>query len=314
MPKTSIEWTDYSWPVVNGCRRVSAGCGTGREGGCYAERLAATRLKHTDRYRGLAVMTDKGPQWTGETRLIEKELEMPLRLKKPSRIFVADMGDLFFENVPFDAIDRVWAVMLLSPRHTFQVLTKRPARMLEYLRGPDLYDRVVRSADALRRARPQLTQIGISNPATIPPSWIWLGTSVEDQKTADQRIPILLETPAAVRWVSFEPALGPVDFERIQWPGRHRVDVLRGGTWELGGGFCQHSDFPAKIDWIVAGSESGPRARAAELDWFRTVRDQCVASNTSFFFKQWAVNGRKQPVPALDGRQWMQFPEVRCVG
>ena len=308
MPKTSIEWCDYSWPVVNGCRRISAGCGTGHEGGCYAERLAATRLRHNDRYRGLAVMTDKGPQWTGETRLVEKELAMPLKLRKPSRIFVADMGDLFYEGVDEYTIDRVfgvmWACLYLGRRdpvegHTFQVLTKRAERMRAYFDEPI-------AALAERWARAAVSVGGGDDPDGIyeqtlgqaqrgPHPRIWLGVSAEDQKTAEQRIPALLDIDAIVHWVSYEPALGPIDFARE----------------------CDWHDGPLTwldaIDWIVAGSESGPRARPAELDWFRSVRDQCAAKGTAFFFKQWAVNGRKKPVPELDGRQWMQFPEVRRV-
>lgn len=285
MPKTSIEWTDYSWPVVNGCRRKSAGCGTGRAGGCYAERLAATRLKHTDRYRGLAVMTDKGPQWTGETRLIEKELEMPLRLRKPSRIFVADMGDLFFEGVPFEVIDRVFAVMLLAPQHTFQVLTKRPERMREYLSDPALYDRLLAAAEPFRRARPKLTGVGISNPTLRPPSWIWLGVSVEDQQTADERIPLLLDTPAAVRWVSQEPQIGPVTY-RLEWlPGCPDFSAVGGQHTPLLAD-CDLCAPRASLSWVVIGGESGPRSRPFDLQWARNTVEACRAAGVKAFVKQ----------------------------
>lgn len=149
MNKTSIAWTDYSWPIVNGCRRVSSGCGGSDGGGCYAERLAATRLAHTPKYEGLSRMTPSGPRWTGETRLWEPDLLAPLRLKKPSRIFVADMGDLFYEGVSDETIDRVFAVMALAKRHQFQLLTKRPQRMRAYLVNESTPGRVFKAADAI---------------------------------------------------------------------------------------------------------------------------------------------------------------------
>lgn len=296
MPKTSIEWTDYSWPVVNGCRRKSAGCGTGRAGGCYAERLAATRLKHNDRYRGLAVMTEKGPQWTGEYRLVEKELTVPLRIRKPSRIFVADMGDLFYEAVPFEVIDRVFAVMLMATRHTYQILTKRPERMAEYIRA----HRIVEINEAARRIRTERGERGgpVLSPSGHPwggrVPW-WLGTSVEDQDTADERIPHLLSAWLAplfgpVPWVSYEPALGGVDFRAYVSCGLGKCRELR----EVGGDRCcpacgwseEDQRTAPKLRWIVCGGESGPGARPFDLVWARVAIKHCAAASVPVFFKQ----------------------------
>lgn len=303
MGKTSIPWTDYSWPVINGCRRASPGCEN-----CYSERLSSTRLSKTGKYGGLAVFGDNGPRWTGEARLWEQHLDMPLKLQKPSKIFVCDMGDLFYAGVPKSWIDRVWARMLLCPRHTFQVLTKRVRRMREYLTDPGLYERLLRVADhEIRVARPKLTGVGISNPSLHPAKWIWLGVSVENQEWADDRIPDLLETPAAVRFVSYEPAIGPVDFERIQWPGKHKVDVLRGGTWELGGGFCNHSDM-STIDQVIVGGESGPGARPFDVAWARGVIRQCRAAGVSAFCKQLGANVRDRNDAGWDGMEPESWP------
>jgi protein gp37 len=296
MGKTTIQWTDYSWPVVNGCRRVSAGCTN-----CYAERLTATRLSKQPKYAGLAVYGEHGPRWTGQTRLWVPHLDMPLRLRKPSRIFVADMGDLFYEGVKDQDIAAVFGIMAACPQHTFQVLTKRPERVRQWLK------RVA----AESRAR-HLTETGWVNTYALlflagvdhklleryetrrdwPLSNVWLGVSVEDQKTADERIPLLLGAPAAVRFISYEPALGPVDFERVQWPGKHQVDVLRGGAWNAPGcpgGFTQHSDMQT-IDWVIVGGESGPGARAFDLAWADRTVTQCAAAHVPCFVKQLGAN------------------------
>lgn len=233
MNKTSIAWTDYSWPVVNGCRRISPGCEH-----CYAERLAATRLCKTPKYKGLSVFGEHGPRWTGETRLWEHDLDGPLKLRTPSKIFVADMGDLFYEGVSDETIATVFGVMRRCSQHTFQVLTKRPER--------------ARAFDW----------------SGCPPN-IWIGVSAEDQQRADERIPILLSIPAAVRFVSYEPALEAVSF--APWLFRPYDDPRR---LRIG------------LDWVICGGESGPDARPFDLAWARTVRDDCNTVGVPFFMKQ----------------------------
>lgn len=306
---TGISWTDETWNPVRGCSRVSEGCRH-----CYAEVQAARIVRmgqgKPTPYDGLVRVTAGGEaRWTGEVRLDPKALALPLRWKKPRRIFVNSMSDLFHESLPDEAIDCVLAVMLLSPRHTFQVLTKRAARMRAYMTDPSLYDRVLRAAGEFRDVRPELNQIAIDNPTTCPRSWIWFGVSVEHQAAADERIPELLRTPAAVRFISCEPLLGPVDlrlFEGGPLTPRHRL-----------------------LHWCIAGCESGRNARPCKVEWLRSIRDQCADVSIPFFLKQAvAVDGDSHPIvaagegskrkaggvielPYLDGKQHASFPEVR---
>ena len=184
-------------------------------------------------------------------------LTLPLRWRKPRLIFVNSMGDIYHEHVPVAWIDRVYAVMALAPHHTFQILTKRPNRMCEYITNEGTYRRILRAAHDLRVARPRLAQIPISNPAHS--AWwphVWHGTSVESQDYVD-RLSWLARTPAAVRFASFEPLLGPI-----------RTDAIR------------------SLDWAIVGGESGSRARPMHPDWARSIRDQCAAFGVPFFFKQ----------------------------
>jgi protein gp37 len=289
--QSKIEWTDATWNPIRGCSRVSEGCRF-----CYAERVAARFSGIGMPYEGLAVVKSDGPHWTGEVRFIEERLGDPLRWRKPRRIFVNSMSDLFHEKLNTDAIVRICEVMGRAKQHIFQVLTKRPERMLGLLTDLQAF-------------------------GGNPPGHIWWGVSVEDQATADERIPLLLQTPAAVRWVSYEPALGPVDFTAIR---RTRAE---GFMRPLDGRFN-------KLDWIVAGGESGHGARPAHPDWFRSVRDQCVAAGVPFFFKQWGEwrpkekrgygsigffndgteverVGKKAAGRLLDGREWNQYPEFK---
>jgi protein gp37 len=255
--KTKIEWTDASWNPIRGCSRVSEGCRN-----CYAERVAARFSGSGKPYEGLAVMKSDGPHWTGKVELVREHLEDPLHWRKPRRIFVNSMSDLFHENCDPEWIGAIFRVMLLARQHTFQILTKRPEQMRKWFR--EWYA------------------------GQLPSKNVWLGVSVEDQKTADERIPLLLETPAAVRWVSYEPALGPVDFTPFFDPV---------GSYCCGGEpeFChcldqwpcdEHGNYLSP-NWIVCGGESGPGARPMHPDWARSARDQCQAAGVPFFFKQW---------------------------
>lgn len=267
MGKTSIEWTDCSWNPVVGCTEVSPGCAN-----CYAARLAATRLKNLLDYQGLITSPaalhselDKTesvkPRWNGMVRLLEDRLQEPLHWKKPRKIFVCDMADLFHESVPEEYIDRVWAVMAMKRRHTFQVLTKRPKRMQEYL---NFHSRDVRVSLAPFRI-PGITTAEAEHWVPIledymrrPLPNVWLGVSVENQHFADERIPLLSDTPAAVRFLSCEPLLGNLNLQ-----------------WSTG------------IHWVICGGESGTNARPMHPDWARSLRDQCQSAGVPFFFKQW---------------------------
>lgn len=249
--KTGIEWTDATWNPVTGCTKVSHGCKN-----CYAER-DWNRMVHLPAYKGRA-FTDVACH---PERLIQ-----PLRWKRPRRIFVNSMSDLFHESVPFEFIDQVFAAMAICPQHTFQVLTKRPERMRDYT------TRLSRSAklldDAARTMGYSFEHEG-QYLVSFPLPNVWLGVSVEDQQTADERIPLLLQTPAAVRWVSAEPLLGTVDFRFTNGlvPGQDAADY--------------------RLDWVVVGGESGPHARPMHPRWVRSIRLQCAREGIPFLFKQW---------------------------
>jgi protein gp37 len=336
--KTKIDWTDSTWNPLRGCSRVSEGCRN-----CYAERMAARFSGQGQPYEGLT----KDGHWTGKVELVEKHLLDPLKwgsvdeeygvlggnLRGRRRhIFVNSMSDLFHKNITDEMRDRIFAVMALCPQHIFQVLTKRPERMLKYLT----------TSSVLRTDR--LTKIvGLNFPIGTesklqPIAWplpnVWLGVSVENQAAADKRIPWLLDTPAAVRFVSCEPLLGPIDFSQ-----------LGPGPWPLWGplsGYCSRHypkircgcpDQTPSIDWVIAGGESGPNARPMNPDWARGLRDQCEEAGVPFFFKQWGEYlpvtadsigphvvefddqkylkcGKKAAGSLLDGGEYKKFPEV----
>lgn len=282
---TGIEWTDATWNPTTGCTKVSQGCKH-----CYAER-DWPRLVHLPAYQGRE-FTDVACH--------PERLDQPLRWRKPRRIFVNSMSDLFHESVPDEFIDQVFAVMALAHQHTFQVLTKRPARMLAYM------NRLGRSAKILevgaRIVGYTLMHDGICL-ADWPIPNVYLGVSVEDQVTADERIPLLLQTPAAVRWISAEPLLGPIDLRFLQPADPPtEIDALNGthGVIRPHRGICD------RLDWVVAGGESGPKARPSHPDWFRSLRDQCKAAGVPFLFKQWgewsASWGGGTHLLYLDGR------------
>lgn len=321
------EWTDRTWNPVRGCNRISEGCRN-----CYAERMAARRLPGLNSPttgQPFAVMTPSGPRWTGNVELIESKLLEPLTFGgKDCRVFVNSMSDLFHADLPDEAIDRVFAVMALTPHITYQVLTKRAERLNRYFRdpaevnqrryqalmdnriwGPDSRRSVLAEGDGRLRSRAWTTK---NTFATLPN--VWLGVSVEDQATADERIPHLQTTPAAVRFISYEPALGLIDISRYLEP-----------HWTA-------------INWVICGGESGPGARPMHPDWARSVRDQCQAAGVAFFFKQWGEYAESRPRGEaakrmmadpifgglqmirvgktkagreLDGRTWDEFPQVQ---
>lgn len=304
---SKIEWTERTWNPIAGCSLESPGCTN-----CYAMSLAArlARMKATAPiYAGLTQPSKAGPVWTGRIAVNEKALLEPLRRAKPTMYFVNSMSDLFHESVPDELIDRVFAVMALCPQHTFQVLTKRSPRMRDYLSNllamdPD--DRLGRFDQIACDLTQSPCAIGpfedLEEEAGWPLRNVWLGVSVEDQKRADERIPDLLNTPAAIRFLSCEPLLGPVDLTRTcivpRVPGSPRagihIDALGGryvesgmpyiGQWDISRPYP--ADAPAlSLDWVIAGGENGPRPM--HPDWARSLRDQCAAAGVPFFFKQW---------------------------
>jgi protein gp37 len=323
LKNSPIEWTDDTWPVVNGCRRVSPGCGGAvGVGGCYAERLVSTRLRHMPKYEGLAVFDERGPHWTGKSRLWVPDLDIPVRTRKPTKFFVANMGDLFFEEVTNDEIAAVFGVMAACPQHTFQVLTKRAKRMREWFawvedaarRACQSTDEFVQRATLSKGVPIALHKIkGTIKCYPWPLRNVWLGVSVEDQQRADERIPHLLATPAAVKFVSAEPLLAPVDFSRWCFDRHAAVRHLKNGPAMLNSEQAEDAVGPS-LSWVIVGSESGPGARPMAIEWARDIVDQCKGAGVAVFTKQIATPGHaKGGDPAFwpPGDWPRQWPEVR---
>lgn len=338
--KSSIEWTDSTWNPVRGCSRVSDGC---RQ--CYAEKQALRFSGKGQPFEGLVTLKTKetvlrrdfangnvelkkvtkslGARWTGVVKLIENQLSVPLRWKKGRRIFVNSMSDLFHESLTFEEIDRVFAVMAACPQHQFQILTKRPKRMAEYLNDPSTDDRVAMAGERLAAEQ---GWCHAHEDEYWPLPNVWLGVSVENQKEAERRIPYLLDVPAAVRFLSCEPLLGPIDFGMDPDATTNPRGLLACISCR-GHGFHTRSTFPdvsgneqlsncpecrdgIVLHWVIAGAESGPGARPMNEDWVRSLRDQCTAAGIPFFYKQKLDGKNKIPLPLLDGKQWAQFPET----
>lgn len=336
--RTSIEWTDATWNTIGGCTRVDEGCRN-----CYAEVMAARFNGPGQWGEGLAQIVTAGGvkdhRWTGQVRFNDKALNAPLRWKRPRRIFVNSTADTFHESVPDEWIDRIFAVMALCPQHQFQVLTKRPERARAYFQETTGWR--ARVANLLNDLKPSPLWNGNvyqgwqdlhGRPDGLPN--VWLGTSISDQASADARIPQLLACPAAVRFISAEPLLGPVDLTDLSRPmgaGTHHYSAL-----ECDVDVEDDADFHgACLNWVIVGGESGPGARPMHPDWALSLRDQCQAASVAFFFKQWgefeadqigpedARSTRHAPAHVifrkvgksragrlLDGREWNDMPGV----
>jgi len=378
---SAIEWTDVTWNPIRGCSRVSEGCRHcyaervaarfSGPGMAYEGLAAMGQIKPvgvgTDAPRNALFPGE--PHWTGKIAVVEKLIEAPLRWRKQGlRVFVNSMSDLFHEGVPDAVLDRIFAVMALrsfewvrynsgcpdddhqdcrcpdgplQPIITFQILTKRPERMRAYLSDPKTEARVMAEAE---HGTSFWFREGTLEQWKWPLPNVWLGVSAEDQPTADARIPELLATPAAVRFVSAEPLLGSVDFSldglwnlacpRCKDGSQYEPDTNANG--------CRVCDGTGKgdevgLDWVIVGGESGPGARPMHPDWARGIRDQCVAAGVPFFFKQWgewvvadfeeplamathareyrqceglemARVGKKRAGRLLDGREWNEMP------
>lgn len=311
---TKIEWSDATWNPVTGCTEVSPGCDH-----CYAKTFA-------ERWRGTP-----GHHFENgfDVTLRPERLDQPLRWKKPRRIFVNSMSDVFHEAVPNEFIARVFAIMAVTPHHTYQVLTKRHGRMRSLLSNDEF-----RLLTKEKHHEMQLSGAVSYSPLVIniwPLPNVWLGVSVEDQKRADIRIIPLLQTPAAVRFLSCEPLLGPIDLDWVDGVSTLSPD------WTGSPGAGTGAPHPL-IDWVIVGGESGPGARPMHRDWARSLRDQCTRAGVPFLFKQWgewaphdvarptysqlilhgaqfdgtnnAMSrvGKKAAGRVLDGRTWDEFP------
>lgn len=257
---TAIEWTDRTWNPIVGCSIVSPGCTN-----CYAMKFAARRLENnpaTPHYAGTTRKVNGTAVWTGKIALAPDHILLaPLKWKKPRRIFVNSMGDLFHEDIPDEWIDKVFAIMALCPQHEFQLLTKRVKRMRAYVITVTL-------------ERISTASVNMPAPARSP-DWplpsVWLGVSCEDQARADERIPDLLATPAAVRFISYEPALGPLQI----------AEYMPNKLW---------NDLPSwkqpELDWVICGGESGSGHRPMQMQWAEDIAAQCKGAGVACFFKQ----------------------------
>lgn len=233
MGRTNIEWTDKSWNPVTGCTAVSEGCDN-----CYAK-----------------VMSKRFPNWNDfKVTLYPERLDEPFGWIKAQKIFICSMADLFHEDVPFKFINKVFGVMHACENHTFQILTKRPERMREYI-------------------------IGHSRLHKKPLKNLWLGVTAENQQRADERIPLLFDIPAAVRFVSVEPMLGPVDLQDYN-----------------------------ELDWVICGGETGAGSRTMEPEWVLSLQKQCKTYHIPFFFKSWGGVRKNKSSSVLFGKEQKEFP------
>lgn len=291
MKESKIEWTDATWNPVRGCSRISPGCVN-----CYAERMAARFSKPGMWAEGLAKMTPSGPRWTGKLSLVEEKLEDPIRWKEPKRIFVNSTSDLFHELIEEWWIDEVFGVMAACSWHTFQVLTKRPERMQAYMADPTTMERVSavmagiidehvdpcnRKKGDMRATAPSLGFEGDGWPLKN----VWLGTSVEDQGSAEARIPLLWQTPAAVRFLSCEPLLQRLELRRHLWNG------------------------DKALDWVIVGGESGPGARPCRANWVRAIVTHCSTAGIPVFVKQLGAHVIDQNDAGFDGHERDNWPD-----
>jgi len=316
--KSTIEWTDATWTPIRArnratgkigwhCEHATTGCKF-----CYAEGF--------NKWRGTGLPFKPRHRKDIEIFLDEDMLLAPLKWKKPRMIFVCSMTDAFADFVEDEWLDKMFAIMALCPQHTFQVLTKRAERMRYYCAGLTVRNSVELEAERIQPSK------GLA----VSPKWcfrwplpnVWLGVSAERQQEADERVPHLLGTRAAVRFVSAEPLLGPIDLADIANDGDTFFNVLRGHAAEE----CQERwrNGVPKLDWIIVGGESGKNARPMHPDWPTSLRDQCAAAGVPFFFKQWGEwvpsnpifgeferVGKKAAGLLLDGKEHNAFPELR---
>lgn len=355
MGKSNIEWTEATWNPIVGCSILTPGCtncyamqmaarieamnAEARE----SERAKGKRHPVAAHYDGTTKKVNGKAVWTGKLALAPDSILLaPLKRRKPTTYFVNSMGDLFHENCPDEWIDKVFAVMALCPQHTFQVLTKRAGRMREYLTTLSKGAERARSNELV--ADWQIRLCEANAPGVLPitkndverrlgragkldrdpptPHWplpnVWLGVSTERQKEADERIPLLLQTPAAVRFISAEPLLGHIALHALNLGTTRPSDALRGVQCEPDDGPDGYRNVPmSKLDWVIVGGESGPGARPMHPLWVTDLRDWCAATGVAFFFKQWGAfspymtgPGERVDVPDIDPFQTYRMTRV----
>lgn len=344
MGKSKIDWTEYTWNPVVGCSHASPGCAH-----CYAEtmarRLAAMGQKNyqaVTAYSPEGFLNDKEPYlsvggWNGGVNFSESALKKPYHWKQPRRIFVSSMGDPFHENVPFEWIDRVMSEIAMNPRHIFMILTKRAERMLEYFNSINRFDNFYEwFCEKIIPYGSNYKEIE-SLPVEWPLPNLWLGVTAENQKMADLRIPILLQIPAALRFVSIEPMLGPVEIlnyhpfkpgdKKYGWENQCSIKS-NDGMRQCGG---HKEDHLAGLDWVILGMETGPGARTflGAAKAIVSAKDQCVVTGVPFFYKgPYGVDSYcesrtdrekkyflyrcdKGEARLIEGAEYRQFPEEK---
>lgn len=271
---TKIEWTDATWNSIVGCSRISSECDR-----CYAATAAASaRLQQFPQYQAVS-------KWDGTVQFVESQWRKPLVLRQPIRIFVCSMSDLFHENVPDSWRDKVFAVCAIACHHTYQVLTKRTQRMLDYFSQPDLGKRWAKVIEEELMSSPCIGHLLDELEDDFLLDNVWLGTTAGVQTSVDERLPILsqLTDKGWTTFVSAEPLLE-----------------------ELNLGLSTH-----KIRQVITGAESGRGARSMDENWVRSLRDQCVENQVAFFYKQNFIKGKKVSLPELDGKVWAEFPTLK---
>lgn len=296
MTKTKIDWATDVWNPTVGCTKVSQGCKN-----CYAERDYGHWFPDVD---------------FSKVQLRSERLGQPLYLKKPRRIFVDSVSDLFHKDVPYTYIARVFSIMAIAKQHTYMILTKRPERMNSILADDEFQNEVAEQQEIVCGESSWCPDTDFDWP--LPN--VWLGVSVEDQKTADERIPLLLQTPAILRFVSVEPMLGPVDIayylngcpEQIS----HQRFITRDMAMDAGDMMLEGQPYDydgwqqtcPPLDWVICGCESGKNARPMDIEWARNLKNQCHEAHVMFFLKQMMVDGKLVKMPALDGTVWAEYP------
>lgn len=300
-----IGWCDVTWNPVRGCSRVSPGCDN-----CYAMGQAHRFSGPGKPFEGLTTIRKGKVDWSGAVRLVPDALDVPLRTRKPTKFFVNSMSDLFHRGLKHDEVAAVFGVMAACPQHTFQILTKRPDRMRDWME------------DASARVCGELEYCGtwagmkmrVPNPlewfrAHAGASWplpnVWLGTSCEDQERADERIPHLLETPAAVRFVSAEPLLGPLNL--------HAHLCVNGSVERPAQKFGSVCATRGDLHWVIVGGESGPGARPCNVDWIFDVVESCRLASVPCFVKQLGANVMDRNDVGFDGDEGDRWPEATMV-
>lgn len=277
---TKIQWAGKTWNPIVGCSKISAGCQN-----CYAITQAyrnaamGAKLENPGRlayYEGLTEKRGDRIEWTGQVNFVPESLQIPIKTRKPTTWFVNSMSDLFHESVTDEQLDQIFAVMSATPYHTYQVLTKRPERMLAYFTERHL-NRIGSVS-------------GVEIAIALPLPNVWLGVTVENQKAADDRIPLLLQTPAAVRFLSCEPLLEEVNLISIARGGINHCNALTGYRWDYGGTRPCPAPMADPIDWVIVGGESGHGARDSYLSSIQSIVDQCASADVPCFTKQTGSN------------------------